>query len=105
MRSQGARNVLIKGGHLKLDEGGPSKRTARDYLFLDGELTILAGEYHDTTATHGTGCTLASAIAANLALGNDIEESVRIAKRFVNEAIRTAPGIGKGNSPINIKPI
>ena len=105
MRSQGARNVLIKGGHLHLEESGASKRTARDYLFLDGKLSVIEGEFHDTTATHGTGCTLASAIAANLALGNEIKESVEIAKRFVNEAIRTAPGIGKGNSPINIKPI
>lgn len=105
MRSQGARNVLIKGGHLDLDENGSSKRYARDYLFLDGELTVVEGDFHDTTATHGTGCTLASAIAASLALGKEIKESVEVAKRFVNEAIRTAPMIGKGNSPINIKPI
>ncbi len=105
MRSQGARNVLIKGGHLDLGENGSPKRTARDYLFLEGELLVIEGDFHDTTATHGTGCTLASAIAANLALGNEIKESVEIAKRFVNEAIRTAPGIGKGSSPINIKPI
>ena len=104
MRSQGARNVLIKGGHLDLGGEGPN-RTARDYLFLDGELTVFEGEYHETSATHGTGCTLASATAANLALGNDLKESVGIAKRFVNEAIRTAPGIGKGNSPINIRVI
>ena len=103
MHSQGARNVLIKGGHL--DIGGQEKRTARDFLFLEGKLEVIDGEFHDTTSTHGTGCTLASAIAANLALGNRIKDSVEIAKRFVNEAIRTAPGIGKGNSPINIKAI
>jgi hydroxymethylpyrimidine/phosphomethylpyrimidine kinase len=105
MRSQGARNVLIKGGHLHFGQSETGRRVARDYLFLDGELTVLEAEYHETTATHGTGCTLASAIAANLALGNDLRESVEIAKRFVNEAIRTSPGIGKGNSPINIVPI
>jgi hydroxymethylpyrimidine kinase/phosphomethylpyrimidine kinase len=104
MRSQGARNVLIKGGHLDLSQGD-SRRSARDYLFLDGELSVYEGEYHETTATHGTGCTLASAIAANLALGNGLKESVEIAKRYVNEAIRTAPKIGKGNSPINIRAI
>jgi hydroxymethylpyrimidine/phosphomethylpyrimidine kinase len=104
MRSQGARNVLIKGGHLDLTSGS-RKRTARDYLFIDGEPTVLEADHHETTATHGTGCTLASAIAANLALGNGLKESVEIAKRFVNEAIRTAPGIGKGNSPINISSI
>ena len=102
MNSHGARNVLIKGGHLDLGGDGAS-RSARDYLFLDGELTVFEAEYHDTTATHGTGCTLASAIAANLALGNDLKRSVGIAKQFVNEAIRTAPRIGKGNSPINIQ--
>ena len=104
MHSQGARNVLIKGGHLDIG-GGQEKRTARDFLFLEGKLEVIDGEFHDTTSTHGTGCTLASAIAANLALGDRIKDSVEIAKRFVNEAIRTAPGIGKGNSPINIKAI
>ena len=80
-------------------------RIAKDFLFLGSELRVFEGEYWDTTATHGTGCTLSSAIAANLALGNDLTASVGIAKRFVNEAIRTAPMIGRGHSPINIKPI
>lgn len=99
MRKFGARNILIKGGHLG------SSDIARDFLFLGEELTVLEGEYYETTATHGTGCTLSSAIAANLALGRDLREAVGIAKAFVNEAIRTAPMIGKGNSPINIRPI
>ncbi|HLA95141.1 MAG TPA: bifunctional hydroxymethylpyrimidine kinase/phosphomethylpyrimidine kinase, partial [Pyrinomonadaceae bacterium] len=68
-------------------------------------LQVLEAEYFETTATHGTGCTLSSAIAANLALGKDLLEAVAIAKQFVNEAIRTAPMIGHGHSPINIKPI
>jgi hydroxymethylpyrimidine/phosphomethylpyrimidine kinase len=100
MRDLGAQNVLIKGGHLQVAAG-----IARDYLFIGDELTLLEGEYFDTTATHGTGCTLSSGIAANLAIGNDLKTSVGIAKRFVNEAIRTAPMIGHGHSPINIKPI
>lgn len=100
MREFGAKNVLIKGGHLQVTAG-----IARDYLFLGDELTLLEGEYFDTTATHGTGCTLSSAIAANLALGNGLKTSVEMGKRFVNEAIRTAPMIGHGHSPINIKPI
>ena len=81
------------------------KRIAKDFLFLGVELTVFEGDYWETTATHGTGCTLSSAIAANLAWGNDLVTSVEIAKRFVNEAIRTAPMIGRGHSPINIKPI
>jgi len=100
MRSMGAKNVLIKGGHLA--EVKSEERYARDYLFVAGELTTFDGEFIETTATHGTGCTLAAAVAANLALGNDLIKSVRIAKDFVNEAIRTAPHLGKGNSPINI---
>ncbi|MDI1240736.1 MAG: bifunctional hydroxymethylpyrimidine kinase/phosphomethylpyrimidine kinase [bacterium] len=103
MRDFGARNVLIKGGHFANAEGGI--RRAKDFLFLGPELKVFEGEYWETTATHGTGCTLSSAIAANLALGNDLITSVEIAKRFVNEAIRTAPMIGRGHSPINIKPI
>lgn len=104
MREMGARNVLIKGGHLV--GGGPGEpRLARDFLYLGRELAVLEGEYFETSATHGTGCTLSSAIAANLALGNDMKASVDKAKRFVNEAIRTAPMIGRGHSPINIKPI
>ena len=107
MREMGARNVLIKGGHFQKDEGGMrnAESSARDFLFLDEKLRILEGPYFETTATHGTGCTLSSAIAANLALGNDLARSVEIAKSFVNEAIRTAPMIGHGHSPINIKPI
>ena len=108
MRDFGARNVLVKGGHFGNAEGGTRSaelRKAKDFLFVGPELTVIEGEYWDTTATHGTGCTLSSAIAANLALGNDLITSVEIAKRFVNEAIRTAPMIGRGHSPINIKPI
>ncbi len=112
MREFGARSVLIKGGHVRKAEGGRRKAEskseilkARDFLFLGEELHIFESEYLDTTATHGTGCTLAAAITANLALGKTLKESVEIAKAFVHRAIATAPGHGKGNSPINIKPI
>jgi hydroxymethylpyrimidine/phosphomethylpyrimidine kinase len=96
MRSMGARNILIKGGHAV-----NQVRTARDYLFTADETRTFETDYIETTATHGTGCTLASAIAANLALGGKLSEAVEIAKRFVTEAIRTAPNIGHGHSPIN----
>ena len=99
MRSMGARNVLIKGGHIKAK--GKSKK-AKDYLFIGEDLRIFEAEFIETSATHGTGCTLAAAIAANLALGKSLAEAVKIAKDFVTEAIKTAPNIGKGNSPINI---
>ncbi len=101
MQSMGAENILIKGGHLENFDGG--SRSAKDYLFLGDELEIFELEYIETSATHGTGCTLAAAITANLARGRNISEAVRISKKFVNEAIRNAPKIGKGHSPIGIK--
>lgn len=100
MRSMGARNVLIKGGHLSGDQGTPRK--AIDHLFIGDELHRLEADYIETTATHGTGCTLAAAITANLALGKGLKEAVEIAKDFVSNAIRTAPMLGHGHSPINI---
>jgi hydroxymethylpyrimidine/phosphomethylpyrimidine kinase len=99
MRSRGARNVLIKGGHMAKVKS--ETRVAKDYLFIGEELTTFEAEFIETTATHGTGCVLSAAIAANLALGNDLVKSVRIAKDFVTKAICTAPNLGKGNSPIN----
>lgn len=99
MQSRGAKNVLIKGGHrVRAQSKNP---VARDYLFVKSDLHVFEAEFIETTATHGTGCTLAAAIAANLALGKNLIKSVETAKRFVTEAIRTAPNIGKGNSPIN----
>ena len=100
MRSMGARNVLIKGGHF--GEERAVGRTARDFLFIGEVLHSFDGEYIETTATHGTGCTLGASIAANLALGNVLAESVRISKQFVAEGIKNAPGLGHGNSPIRI---
>jgi hydroxymethylpyrimidine kinase/phosphomethylpyrimidine kinase len=95
MQEMGAKNVLIKGGHFQQSE------SARDFLFKGEKLTIFSESWIDTKATHGTGCTLSAAIAANLALGNDLETSISIAKKFVTEAIRRAPAIGHGHSPIN----
>jgi hydroxymethylpyrimidine kinase/phosphomethylpyrimidine kinase len=109
IQSLGAKNVLLKGGHLLIAEFGlriadlenQSPKIAKDYLFVGDDLHIFEAEFYETTATHGTGCTLAAAITANLALGKTLIEAVEIAKKFVNEAIRTAPNIGYGHSPIN----
>jgi hydroxymethylpyrimidine kinase/phosphomethylpyrimidine kinase len=92
MREMGARAVLVKGGHLKGD--------ALDLLDEDGRVTLFRVERIETTSTHGTGCTLAAAIAACLGRGMNLEESVGAAKRFVTDAIRHAPGIGRGHGPI-----
>ena len=93
----GAKNVLIKGGHLpKVDE-------AIDLLY-DGSKFI---EYHvnriKTNNTHGTGCTFASAIAAELAKGSDIKKAVHIAKAYLTAAIQMADdlNIGQGHGPTN----
>lgn len=103
MREMGAANVLIKGGHFYDRADGEQNKKARDFLFVGTDLTVLEADYIETTSTHGTGCTLSAAIAANLALGKDLVSAVRVAKRFVTEAIRTAPNIGHGSSPINVR--
>ena len=88
----GPRAVLVKGGHL----GGP----AIDILH-DGQQTIeLEAERVDSPHTHGTGCTLSSAIAARLALGDDLIAAVRAAKIYVTQAIAQAPGLGRGHGPL-----
>jgi hydroxymethylpyrimidine kinase/phosphomethylpyrimidine kinase len=97
MQRRGARNVLIKGGHRVKSES----RKAKDFLFTGDDLHIFEADFIETTATHGTGCTLAAAIAANLANGKSLVEAVEISKNFVTEAIRSAPNLGRGHSPIN----
>ncbi|MFT3744403.1 MAG: bifunctional hydroxymethylpyrimidine kinase/phosphomethylpyrimidine kinase [Pyrinomonadaceae bacterium] len=96
MRAFGAANVLIKGGHLL-------GTTARDLLFIGETKHVFVADFIETASTHGTGCTLAAAITANLALGKSLTDAIAIAKTFVHEAIRTSPGLGRGNSPINVQ--
>jgi hydroxymethylpyrimidine/phosphomethylpyrimidine kinase len=91
----GAENVLVKGGRLE------SKDKASDILYSNGKYTVLDAKYHDTRNTHGTGCSLSSAIAAQLAKGNNVLESVRFAKEFVNKAIKNGLDLGKGPGPVN----
>jgi hydroxymethylpyrimidine kinase/phosphomethylpyrimidine kinase len=98
MLSMGAGNVLIKGGHFTSRTRGGK---ATDFMFGRTGRQIFESDYIKTKATHGTGCTLSAAIAANLALGSSLKEAVGAAKSFVFEAIRTAPRIGRGHSPVN----
>jgi hydroxymethylpyrimidine/phosphomethylpyrimidine kinase len=93
LREMGAPAVLVKGGHLPQD--------ALDLLDDGGRVTVYRAERIETTSTHGTGCTLAAGIAACLARGLSLEESVGAAKRYVTEAIRRAPGLGRGHGPVN----
>ncbi|MEP6924450.1 MAG: bifunctional hydroxymethylpyrimidine kinase/phosphomethylpyrimidine kinase [Pyrinomonadaceae bacterium] len=92
----GAKVVLVKSGHLVHDG------KTRDLLFDGESFEVFEGQFIETKATHGTGCTLAAGIAANLANGKTLNEAVQIAKDFVTNAIRTAPHIGRGHSPINL---
>jgi hydroxymethylpyrimidine/phosphomethylpyrimidine kinase len=89
----GCEAVLIKGGHLEED--------ALDILF-DGEGFIhFTSPRIKTPNTHGTGCTYSAAILANLILGHDLKESIRISKSFVTTAIQRAFPLGKGHGPLN----
>ena len=90
----GAQAVLMKGGHVEGD-------TVIDILMTpDGE-TSFEGERLDTRHTHGTGCTLASAVAAGLAQGLSLTEAVARAWAYVHEAMRQAPGFGAGHGPLD----
>ncbi|MBV9958096.1 MAG: bifunctional hydroxymethylpyrimidine kinase/phosphomethylpyrimidine kinase [Acidobacteria bacterium] len=93
MRELGARAVLVKGGHLK-------SLKAIDVLDDEGRVSALSGEWIKSGSTHGTGCTLAAAIAACLGRGLQLEEAVGTAKRFVADAIRQAPRLGHGHGPV-----
>ncbi|CAM4189254.1 hydroxymethylpyrimidine/phosphomethylpyrimidine kinase [Streptococcus penaeicida] len=88
------KNVIIKGGHLEGE--------AIDYLFLeDGSIKMLSSQRVDTKHTHGTGCTFAAVIAAELAKGKSVSQAFSTAKAFITKAIETAPELGKGNGPVN----
>jgi hydroxymethylpyrimidine/phosphomethylpyrimidine kinase len=90
-------DVLLKGGHLPLD-GTDAAPMSVDYL-SDG--TIFRSEWVDSRHTHGTGCSLSSAIAAYWARGFERSEAIRLAKRFVTEGIRQAYPVGQGAGPIH----
>lgn len=98
----GAKNVLIKGGHLQPQDGKAGGRTAIDLLVSESGCETFEAPFIETNAVHGTGCALSSAIAACLAKGNELRESVGLAKAFVNSAIARSPHLGKGSSPISI---
>jgi len=94
LASFGAANVLVKGGHLRGD--------ALDLLYLSGgEIREFTARRIETRHTHGSGCTYSAAITAELAKDTPLADAVARAKAFITEAIRTAPGLGAGNGPLN----
>ena len=85
--------ILLKGGH--------STDDADDLLYKNSEKIWIKGERIENPNTHGTGCTLSSAIASYLAMGHDVYESVRLAKEFISGAISAKLDLGKGRGPLN----
>lgn len=94
LAAMGPAAVLLKGGHL------PGE-TVRDLLLVKGAAETFESPRLATRHTHGTGCTLASAIAAGLAQGMAIMAAVARARAYVLEAIRKAPGLGRGHGPLD----
>ena len=94
IREMGAKNVLVKGGHLEGD--------ALDVLITeDGKKHFFNAPRIDSVHTHGTGCTLSAAITAGLAKGLPLLRAVADAKAFISNAIRTSPQLGGGTGPLN----
>ncbi len=94
MLSFGCDAVVLKGGHMPGD-------TLHDVLVTKETIEVFTSPRIDTPHTHGTGCTLASAIATGLAFGVDLRDTVVRARDYVHEAIRQAPGFGQGQGPLN----
>lgn len=89
----GARNVLVKGGHLE--------ESADDLLYDGKEATWFTGKKINTKNTHGTGCTLSSSLLSNLARGMDIKQTVSTSKVYITNAIANAIPLGRGCGPTN----
>ena len=85
--------VLCKGGH--------RQKGADDLLYENGNFQWFYGERIDTLNTHGTGCTLSSAIASNLAKGKSLYQAVKEAKLYLSLSLRAMLDLGKGNGPMN----
>ena len=85
--------VLLKGGH--------SIEGASDVLYENGKITWFEGKRIESSNTHGTGCTLSSAIASNLALGESLEDAIRNAKAYISDAIASGLNLGKGSGPLD----
>ena len=93
LRALGAEAVLLKGGHLEGD-------TVLDLLITGGNIARFEDSRIESRSTHGTGCTLASAIAAGLADKLPLEHAVMRARAYVREAMLKAPGLGQGHGPL-----
>lgn len=92
LAEMGAKAVIVTGGHLE---------KPADLLWENGEMNPFGGDHAKSENTHGSGCTLSSAVAAQLALGQQLREALILAKAYVFKAIEKSYGIGKGAGPLN----
>lgn len=107
IHERGPKWVLLKGGHLPLTRGHfvskeeADREVVLNVLVGDSGVTLIESDYLQSKNTHGTGCSLASAISCNLALGMPMIKAVKEANRYIEAGIKTATDIGRGNGPIN----
>ena len=90
----GAKNILLKGGHR-------NSKIIEDLYLSKKEIKFFRNKKIYTKNTHGTGCTLSSAISTFLSCGKPLKKSCELGIKYVNQAIRSNPNYGKGNGPIN----
>lgn len=95
----GCGSLLVKGGHLPDFE--QASRKIYDFLDEDGTVTVFESHYIDSKDNHGSGCTLASAITAQIALGKLLQEAVPLSLDFIHQAMSNFAKLGKGNGPLN----
>lgn len=97
LQDSGAKNIVLKGAH-----DDPTQPTVRDFVLLEsGKSFWLSEPYHATDRVNGTGDTLSAVITAEIGKGNSVEEAIRIAKRFTNQAIGHPIAVGHQYGPIN----
>ncbi|KAL8995459.1 MAG: hypothetical protein Q9169_004800 [Polycauliona sp. 2 TL-2023] len=107
LHGMGPESVLVKGGHVPFDDdlNVPQQATERKYvvdvLHTGVGATLFITDFSFSKNTHGTGCSLASAIASNLARGDDVPDAVGKACRYIEAGIKTSPNLGHGSGPIN----
>ena len=90
----GSKNVLIKGGHL-------NEKSVKDVFVNKNDIKVFSSKRYETKNTHGTGCTLSSAISTFLSCGKTVKKSCELGIKYVNSAIKSNPNYGKGHGPIN----
>ena len=98
---QAAKQIGDSCGCAVLCKGGHSINDANDLLYADGEFTWFHGKRIDNPNTHGTGCTLSSAIASNLAKGYDLKTSIQRAKDYISGALASMMNLGHGSGPLD----